>query len=260
MPELPDLQVFAPNIFKKLTSKRLNAVEVFSPKITTPQSILAAELAGQTLHSITRYGKELFFDFGQNRVLSAHFMLNGRAAVTNHSDAGSVRGKVLAMEFENETLTLHDYGHIGTVIKYKPPQSRVPDAIGENFTPDYFFNMARKKAAANIKAFLLDQQVVKGIGNAYADEILYTAQVSPKSVTGRIPADVLVRLYTAIGTVLHSAIDSIRAIAPEIIAGEERSFLQVHTRNKKQTATGFAIKIETVAGKTTYFTDEQVMF
>jgi len=260
MPELPDLEVFASNIPKMLTSKRPVAIAVYSPKITTPQSILAAELAGQTLQHVTRYGKELFFDFGEGKVLSVHLMLNGRISVTNHMEVNNIRSKVLAIQFENETLTFHDYGNIGTVIKYKPPASRVPDAIGENFTLEYFLGTAHKKASANIKAFLIDQQVVKGIGNAYADEILYAAKVSPKSITGRIPTDVLAQLYAAIGTVLHSAIASIREIAPDIIAGEERSFLQVHTRTKKQTATGFAIKVETVAGKTTYFTDEQVLY
>jgi len=258
MPELPDLEVFAPNIFKKLTSKRLNAITVHSPKITTPQSILAAELTGRTLQGISRYGKELFFDFAEGRVISAHLMLNGRITVTNAPD--KINYKVLALEFENESVVFHDYGNIGTVIKYKPPASRVPDAIGENFTLDYFLNIAHKKAAANIKAFLIDQQVVKGIGNAYADEILWAAKVSPKSITGRVPQDVLAQLYHAIGTVLRSAVASIRAIAPDITSGEERSFLQVHVRGKKQTNTGFDIRVETIASKTTYFTDEQKMY
>lgn len=112
----------------------------------------------------------------------------------------------------------------------------------------------------NIKAFLINQKVVKGIGNAYVDEILWHARVSPHSKVGKIPEEVMVGLYNAINIVLKEAIVSIKAIAPDIISGEERSFLQVHNKSKKQTETGFPIIVERIASKTTYFTEEQIFY
>jgi formamidopyrimidine-DNA glycosylase len=132
--------------------------------------------------------------------------------------------------------------------------------MGANFTQEYLIKTARKKPNMNIKAFLIDQKIVKGIGNAYADEILWEARIYPKSVTGNIPQEALAALHSAVITVQRNAIDSIKTISPDIISGEERSFLNVHTKLKKQTETGYPIKIETIASKTTYFTDEQILY
>ena len=128
------------------------------------------------------------------------------------------------------------------------------------FTPDYFGKAARKAPMTNIKAFLIDQRVVRGIGNAYADEILWAARVSPRSLTGRIPPEVMLALHQAIGAVLRDAVASIRELSPDRISGEERSFLKVHNKARKQTETGFPILVEQIASKTTYFTEEQTLY
>jgi len=261
MPELPDLEVFRGNIFKKISSKRLFGLEVFSQKIITPQSVLVDELVGCDLLCIGRIGKELIFDFGDERIITAHLMLNGgMSIVCNIAEADKIKSKVFSLNFENESLVFHDRGHIGTVIKYKPIQSKTPDALGENFTLDYFLKIAKRKSSANIKAFLIDQKVVRGIGNAYVDEILWSARISPKSIVGAVSEDVLANLYETIKAVLHEAIISIKAISPDIISGEERSFLKVHTKLKKETDTGYPIIIEQIASKKTYFTEEQVVY
>jgi len=261
MPELPDLEVYKGNILNKLTSKRLVALKVFSQKITTPESVLVEELVGRTLQGITRLGKELLFDFDDNNVIATHLMLNGKIAIADNAMKGEkINSKVLALKFENESLAIYDTGNIGAVVRYKPRFDATPDAFGDNFTLDYFLDVARKKPIMNVKAFLIDQKIVKGIGNAYADEILYSAGISPKSIVGKIPENALAELYSAIGTVLRDAIASIKAVAPDIISGEERSFLRVHTWLKKKTDTGFPIIIETIATKKTYFTEEQVVY
>jgi len=259
MPELPDLEVFKDNIFKRLTSKRLAELKVFSSKIITPQSMLTGELEGRELQNIRRHGKELLFDFADGRIIAVHLMLNGKISITNNT-TDNIWQKVLALTFENETIIFHDTGNIGTVIKYKPFLGKTPDALGSDFTLDYFSNIVRKNSFTNIKAFLIDQKIVKGIGNAYADEILWAARISPKSITGKLPDNVITELYNAIGNVLRGAIVSIKSIAPDIISGEERSFLKVHTRFKKVTETGFPIMVETIASKKTYFTQEQVVY
>jgi len=261
MPELPDLEVFKDNIFNRLTSKRLVGLNVFSMKITTPQSILMEALNNRELRCVNRYGKELLFDFAEGRIIAAHLMLNGRISIISNTDmVDNIRSKVFSLNFEKECVVFHDTGNIGTLIRYKPMLGGTPDALGDDFTLDYFLKIAGRKATANIKAFLIDQKVVKGIGNAYADEILWFARVSPKSITGKIPEEVMGALYNAIITVLRNAVVSIKAISPDIISGEERSFLKVHSRFKKKTETGFPIIIETIASKTTYFTKEQIVY
>ena len=267
MPELPDLEVFKGNIFKKLSSKKLVDVTVYNhQKVTRPQECLNDELKGKELVAINRFGKELLFDFADGKIIAAHLMLSGKIAIVQaklvpggDAHIANTKFKIFALNFENETVVFSDMGGLCT-IKYRPPSDGVPDAFGADFTLDYLLNIAGKKSNVNIKALLINQKVVKGIGNAYVDEILWHARVSPHSVVGRIPADVMTELYNAIDTVLKAAIVSIKATAPDIISGEERRFLQVHTKFKKQTETGFPIIIERIASKTTYYTKEQALY
>jgi len=262
MPELPDLEVFKDNIFNRLTSKRLVGLKVFNMNITTPESILQEELNGRELLGVNRFGKELLFDFADGQIISAHLMLKGNISIVNDPKAADkIKSKVFAMQFEHESIYFHDTGKLGTIIRYKPLPSRAPDALGSHFTLDHFLKAARRrKPIETVKAFLIDQKVVKGIGNAYADEILWFARISPKSLTVNIPEEAMVQLYNAIGIVLQDAITSIKAISPDIISGEERSFLKVHNKSITETETGFPIIIETIASKITYFTEEQIVY
>lgn len=261
MPELPDLEVFRENIFSRLTSKRLVGLEVFSPqKVQASREVMQSALAGRDLLGIDRVGKELCFDFGDGRIVTAHLMLNGVVSVLPADEAVSaVKFRIFALRFELETVVFSDSGGLCTV-KYMPPPGKAPDAFDKAFTLDYFLGVAKRKARTNIKAFLIDQSIVRGIGNAYADEILWAARISPHSTTGKIPQERLAALHSAIDTVLHEAIVSIKSISPDRISGEERSFLKVHNKALRATETGFPIKVERIASKITYHTEEQVLY
>ena len=180
--------------------------------------------------------------------------------VNGESDAlGQIKFKVFSMDFENEVIVFSDIGGLCTV-RYKPVFGDAPDAFGEDFTLEYFLSVGKKRARTNVKAFLIDQKVVKGIGNAYVDEILWEVRISPHSKVGKIPEEVQVELYRGIGKVLKEAVASIKKVAPDIISGEERSFLKVHTKKRKVTETGFPIVVERIASKITYYTEEQVLY
>jgi len=258
MPELPDLEVYKENVWNRLTAKRLCGVEVCNAiKVQAPQAMLSQALVGEQLLEIRRSGKELYFDFGPDKILGAHLMLNGTMSFPE--DAARVPFAILLLRFEAQTLAFADRGGLCT-IKFNPAPGRAPDALDEAFSLDYFLALAKKRARLNIKALLIDQSLVRGIGNAYADEILWAARVSPYSVAGRIPHGALLALYQSIGVVLREAIVSIKRVAPGIISGEERSFLNVHTKTRKTTETGHPILVEQVASKITYYTREQVLY
>ncbi|MCL2513138.1 MAG: hypothetical protein FWF08_04470 [Oscillospiraceae bacterium] len=260
MPELPDLEVFKTNVYGRLASKRLVGLEIFNPKkVFAAKKTLTDDLVGRDLTCINRVGKELFFDFGDRRVIAAHLMLNGEISVVAEEAASEIKFKIFSMRFECDTVVFSDKGSLCT-IKYMPVSGKAPDAFDEAFTFDYFSGAVRGKQRANIKAFLIDQSVVKGIGNAYVDEILWAARISPHSLAGKIPEDKLKELYNAINDVLRGAVDSIKRISPDIISGEERSFLKVHNRAIKKTETGYPIITERIASKITYYTEEQAVY
>ena len=260
MPELPDLEVYKSNLIKRLKPQRLSGLNVFNiNKATVPESFLLDELRGRELLNIDRAGKELCFDFGDGRIVSAHLMLSGRMTIVQKEEIPKIKFKIFSFSFENDSLVFSDEGRLCT-IKYKPPPNKAPDALDASFTLEYLVKTARKKPLVNIKAFLIDQKIVKGIGNAYVDEILWAARVSPRSLTGKIPDDAFASLYNSIGEVLKNAIDSIKKISPDIISGEERSFLKVHNKDLRQTETGHKIIVEMIAQKKTYYTDEQILY
>jgi len=261
MPELPDLEIFKENIPKRLSNKTLTGVTVFMPrKVNTPQILLADVLRGAVLESVEREGKELYFCFDDNRRVSAHLMLNGEISVAADEAALTrLPFKVFAFHFEREHLVFSDKGGLCS-LKFMPPKSAVPDVFSPEFTMDYFQKTVFAKKRMNIKMLLIDQKLLRGIGNAYADEILWAAKISPRSFAGQIPQEALERLYAAIGSVLRDAVASIRAIAPDIISGELRDFLKVHNKRLQTTEDGQPIRTEYINRKITYFTPAQIEY
>jgi formamidopyrimidine-DNA glycosylase len=107
---------------------------------------------------------------------------------------------------------------------------------------------------------LMDQKVLRGIGNAYADEILWHAKISPFSMSNKIPADKVEVLIKSIKSVLEDAEKEILKANPDIITGEVRDFLIVHQPRKKTTPQGKTIHQKEVSSRKTYYTDEQQLF
>jgi formamidopyrimidine-DNA glycosylase len=111
-----------------------------------------------------------------------------------------------------------------------------------------------------IKTILLDQHIIRGIGNAYADEILWEAGISPFSIANKIPADKIKDLAAAIKKVLKDGEHQIKKEKPDIISGEVRDFLKIHNARKKESPTGASIQQKAIGGRKTYFTEEQKLY
>ena len=111
-----------------------------------------------------------------------------------------------------------------------------------------------------MKPFLIDQSILRGIGNAYVDEILWHARIAPRSTVGRVPDHVVDNLLTSIRTVLTDAIEEIKRRKPKTISDGVREFLRVHNPKRSESPTGHRIMTERVASRITYFTQEQVLY
>jgi formamidopyrimidine-DNA glycosylase len=257
MPELPDLTVFSDNLSSKLKGKTVQSVDYHKEKRlnVTPDALRNA-LVNTSLEAVRRSGKEIEFLFSDGSVLSVHLMLSGGFTVT--PAPASVKFKVLTMSFEDgAALVVNDPRGL-TVVNLNPAAATVPDAL--DIDADY----VRRKISANpgvlAKAFLIDQSIVRGIGNAYADEMLWLARISPKSVVGKIPGSAVDALVSALRSVLTEAISEIKKINPDVTSGEIRDFLKIHNPELQYSPNGRPIIKEQVASKTTYSTDEQVIY
>ncbi|MFD0749254.1 hypothetical protein ACFQZS_03815 [Mucilaginibacter calamicampi] len=139
----------------------------------------------------------------------------------------------------------------------QPKQVTVPDAL--EMEEAYFMALLAKKRTV-IKTLLMDQKLMRGIGNSYADEILYRAKVSPFSFANRIPPKVALKLFHSIAKVLNKAIKDIAEANGDELTGELKDFMQVHGAKLKETAKGEPIKSDKIDGRTSYYTAIQELF
>jgi formamidopyrimidine-DNA glycosylase len=259
MPELPDLQVFRKNLEKRFTGKKIINVDVTnSLKINVSQSTLNSKLKGKKLKGIIRNGKELFFNFEGEQVLSFHLMLNGEFHL--FKGANNYKNKILELLFEDENgLVVTDWQQYANV-KLNPKIPEVPDAFSNKFNFEYLKNGFAKYKSRRIKDLLVDQKFVRGIGNAYVDEILWSAKIHPLSKAGKIPNGKIEELYNSINQTLVEAEEEIIKRNPDIIRGEIRDFLKVHNPKVTHSPTGGIIKKENLGNRVTYYTEEQVFY
>jgi formamidopyrimidine-DNA glycosylase len=258
MPELPDLQAFRHNLEKALLHKKLESVTVkHAKKLHTTQKALKEALEGQSLEHITRVGKELHFAFKNKHILGMHLMLHGKLYL--FQDKNEEKHTIVELLFAGgKGLALTDFQGAAN-ITLDPEEKTAPDALSKAFSESYLEAQLGKKKTT-IKKFLLDQHNVLGIGNAYADEILWDARISPFSICRKIPPAKVKALYKSIHKILADAEKKILKSHPDIINGEVRDFMLVHNSRLKESPGGAEIKKDTGGGRKTYYTDEQELF
>ena len=257
MPELPDLQVFAKNLSKKLKGKTLKKLTVVrSKKLKIPAAKLKKAIEKQPLKNITRVGKELHFRFGNDNILSLHMMLHGKLEYFTKKNPHKYT--IIEMLFDDGTgLALTDFQGQATPT-LNPEAPGAPDALSRENNYKHLKKIMDSKAT--VKNILMDQHLIRGIGNAYADEILWDARISPFSVGSKIPDGSIKTLARSIRKVLTAAEKKIRKEFPDIIGGEVRDFLGVHNAKKETSPAGAPIKRSTVGGRKTYYTREQKLY
>ena len=261
MPELPDLTIFAGNLKKRLGGRTVTGVAVHNfSKVNAAQQAFEAGMVGSQISDVAREGKELAFTFSSGAVMNIHMMLAGKLTLVLPGKVESVRSKLFSFTIDDAAvLVLSDQmGMAKATLNPPPPKS--PDALSPEFTFEYFQKLVKRSPMFNIKELITMPNKVRGIGNAYADEILWKANISPMNFAGKIPEDALKRLYEAISEVLLHAIEQIKRISPDIISGEERSFLSVHNPKKEFADDGEKILVTEQNKRKTYYTAKQVVY
>jgi len=257
MPELPDLQVFSRNLDKHLSGHKLDRVAIANKsKLKTSVATVEKAFEGATLRRVFRSGKELRFEFDNGNILGMHLMLHGNLLLSK--EAQKEKSTIAVLHFGDTILTLEDYQGAAN-LQLNPVDRDAPDALSDDLTPFYLQEQFARTRKA-VKTVLMDQNVVRGIGNAYADEILWQAGIAPASVAKAIPADKIKELVKAVSSVLKDAIQQISKKDPDLIAGEVRDFLKIHNARKKQSPTGGEILHTTINARKTYYTEEQTVY
>jgi len=258
MPELPDLQVFSRNLTRLLANKKIRKVNIIrAKKIKTPASKLRAGLEGAKVKKVERSGKELHFFLSNKNVLAIHLMLRGELHFFEGTHAEKF-GIIELIFADNSGLVVSDYQGQATPT-LNPPAHDGVDALSEKMNSKFLAKILAS-SKASVKNLLLDQHVIRGIGNAYVDEILWDARISPFSIANKIPEASVKALAKSIRKVLRQAEKNILKSNPDIISGEVRDFLKIHNSKKEKSPLGAPILIHQGGGRKTYYTEEQELY
>ena len=216
MPELPEVETVRRQLEPVLVGRRFDRVEINDPRLVRPFEpvAVAAELEGERVAEVDRRGKYLIFRFESGRVLLVHLRMTGsfRHRRNGAGEDDPHRRAVVRLD-DGSDVTYRDVRRFGTWLLVEPDEldPYLADRLGEEplltgFTPA---RLARRLAGrrAPIKAALLDQRTLAGLGNIYVDEALWRARIHPKRPARDLDANDVRRLHGAIRRVLQTAIE-----------------------------------------------------
>jgi formamidopyrimidine-DNA glycosylase len=216
VPELPDVAIYLEALEARLLGHTLEKVRLANPFVLRTVDPAPADLAGKRVTSLRRLGKRIVFEFEGALFLVIHLMIAGRFKWL--AAGAKIPGKLglAAFDFDNGTLVLTEAGskrRASIHIVRGEEALREHDRGGleplEISLDDFSAALTRERHT--LKRTLTDPQTFSGIGNAYSDEILHRARLSPVQLTTNLSADEIERLHRATREVLLEWIERLRA-------------------------------------------------
>jgi formamidopyrimidine-DNA glycosylase len=214
MPELPEVETVRARLEPVLTGRRFERVEIHDPRLVRPYepAEVAAELEGERVAAVERRGKYLIFRFESGRVLLIHLRMTGSLRHSGEGlDEDPHRRAVVRLD-DGSDVAYRDVRRFGTWLVLEPGELAPYLATRVGDEPlDALFTAARlrerlAKRRAPIKAALLDQRTLAGMGNIYVDEALWRARINPLRPAESLDRNELRRLHKAIRATLEAGI------------------------------------------------------
>jgi len=231
MPEWPELRVMQERIAEALVGKKVVAVRVGDPVVLRALQPVDELLVGRTLRSVAHHGKYLVFAFDGlemtvNPMLAGIFSLQPVGTKTTKDTR-------MRLEFEGGTeLRYRDDVRMGKVylgVEAPGLADIGPDAGTLGWSESAFATRAKAKRS-EVRNLLQDQTFVSGIGNAYADEILWDARLHPKRRVGSLSAEEMSRFYGSLRSVVANGLTEVEAAMPPELGKKPREHLRVRGR------------------------------
>ena len=254
MPELPDVEVFKRYVDATSLHQKIRSVEVRNEKILGGVSArtLQGALKGRSFEASRRHGKNLFVGLDDDSWLLLHFGMTGSLEYFRDMDRGPPHDRLL-ISFENlYHLAFDDARMFGKVALVEDPDGFIrekklgPDSL--ELDSDSFRERFEGRRGG-VKAVLMNQRVLAGIGNIYSDEILFQVRLHPRASVERLGYEALDGLHRATRRVLKTAID--RGASPQRLP---ETFLLSHRREGEKCPRGNGeIRKIKAAGRTAYY-------
>jgi formamidopyrimidine-DNA glycosylase len=213
MPELPEVETTVRALRPHITGRTILEARFFNPRVLGWKS--EPDLAGRTIASVGRRGKYILLDLGGD-VLSIHLGMTGKLLVNAPPETHTRAYFTLS----DATLNFVDPRMFGRIEMNPARIAKLgPEPLEVTFDE---FRRRLKARRTRIKALLLDQGFLSGVGNIYADESLHRAGIHPCAIAARIGPDRARRLYKAIRLVLTEAILSGGSSVSDYVDAEGR--------------------------------------
>jgi len=248
MPELPDIVVYIEALKRRILQHRLERVRLSGPYLLRTAAPPIQELEGKTVQGLRRIGKRIAMGFDQDYWLVLHLMIAGRlhwrdgapSAAGPPAKKPAARSRDVAVfVFDNGSLTLTEAGSrkrasIHVVAGARKLASLDPGGLEVLEAGPEEFAARLTSENHTLKRALTDPHLMSGIGNAYSDEILHAAQLSPAALTRRLTADEIMQLFAAARKTLRDWTERLREETgggfPEKVTAF-RPAMAVHGRN-----------------------------
>lgn len=266
MPELPEVETVKEALKKQILNKTITDVKVYWDNIIEYPSIdeFISNIKGEIIIDINRRGKWLIFELS-NYYLFCHLRMEGKFYLKNYNDTLEKHEHIIfdLNDIELRYKDTRKFGKMLLVCKQdvnncKPLKELGYEPFDKELTNTYLKNKFKNKKLP-IKSLLLDQSIIAGIGNIYADEILFASLIKPTKIGNKLTLKELQSIIDNSRIILNNAIDkggtTIRTYTSSLgVIGEYQHDLLVHQREYKECKIcGNIIKKIGVGGRGTYY-------
>jgi formamidopyrimidine-DNA glycosylase len=218
MPELPDISAYLTALDARIVGQPLEHARIASAFLLRTATPPLSAVEGHTVSQLHRIGKRIALKFDNDLWLVLHLMIAGRLHWRARGAKLAGRNQLAAFDFPNGSLVLTEAGTKRRASLYVLSGEEAIEAINPGGIEVFASSLAQFKSAMTaenrtLKRALTDPRILSGIGNAYSDEILHAAQLSPIALTHKLSAPQWQRLYEATQATLKLWIDRLRAEA-----------------------------------------------
>src|SRR3989449_8292162 len=215
MPELPDIVVYLEALGPRVVGRPLEALRIPSPFLLRTVDPPVADMTGRVVRELHRLGKRIVFRLDDDYFIVLHLMIAGRLRWQPRGAAIPRRYGLAAFDFPNGTLLLTEASKKQRASIHLARGARALAALDrgglEVLEADLSaFREALARERHTLKRALTDPRLFSGIGNAYSDEILHAARLSPLQLTSRLTDEEVERLYGATRATLMAWIERLR--------------------------------------------------
>ncbi|RJQ38664.1 bifunctional DNA-formamidopyrimidine glycosylase/DNA-(apurinic or apyrimidinic site) lyase [Candidatus Microgenomates bacterium] len=218
MPELPEVETIKRKLKPNLVGKIISKVEILSPKnfVGNKNDVIRTKIT-----SVDRYGKVLVIQLTNKKFLNIHFKLSGQILFSKNADKATFKNtipftggnkmpanttRVIVKFTDGSAIFFNDLRKFGWMkVSEQPLKPKGTDVMSKEFTPK-LISLITKKTRKPIKVLLMDQDLITGIGNIYANDSLFLAKIHPQRLSNSLTEKEIQLLYKTIMQTINEGI------------------------------------------------------